>query len=238
MVATLPGGTGRGVHDRSVQPLVGVEIAEGGKQEAEGSDESETKAIERPPAIALARLQFGAPYLVGGQFGRGNVLLLTSPLDADWNTLPARPDFVAFVHELLFQLASRRGERNVAVGQPLVSLLPNAAQPAEAGATENFVIEGPDGEPHEPKINGEGASRLLVLDDTSLPGVYVLRRREPEDEKRLAGKAEADRKPVAPGKDKLAKPLAAQGRELFVVNADRRVQPRAADGRANRFDHR
>ena len=199
----------------------GVEIAEGGKQEAEGSDESETKAVERPPAIALARLQFGAPYLVGGQFGRGNVLLLTSPLDADWNTLPARPDFVAFVHELLFQLASRRGERNVAVGQPLVSLLPNAAQSAEAGATENFVIEGPDGEPHEPKINGEGASRLLVLDDTSLPGVYVLRRREPEDEKRLAGKAEEDRKPVAPGKDKLAKPLAAQGRELFVVNADR-----------------
>ncbi len=209
-----------------------VEVSEGGKQQADGSgqkaegngdadDDSEAKAVERPPAIALARLQSGAPYLVGGQFGRGNVLLLTSPLDADWNTLPARPDFVAFVHELLFQLASRRGERNVAVGQPLVSPLPNAAQPVEAKAAVNFVIEGPDGEPHEPKINGEGASRLLVLDDTSLPGVYVLRRREPEDEKRLAGKAEADRKPVAPGKDKLAKPLAAQGRELFVVNADR-----------------
>ncbi len=176
---------------------------------------------KRPPAIALARLQTGAPYLVGGQFGRGNVLLLTSPLDADWNTLPARPDFVAFVHELLFQLASRRGERNVVVGQPLVSPLPNAAHPAEAGVPVNFVIEGPDGEPHEPKVNGEGASRLLVLDDTSLPGVYVLRRREPEDEKRLAGKAEADHKLDVLGKEKRAKPLAAQGRELFVVNADR-----------------
>lgn len=203
----------------------GMGKGEGGKQKAEGGEDaddvSETKVVERLPAIALARLQSGAPYLVGGQFGRGNVLLLTSPLDADWNTLPARPDFVAFVHELLFQLASRRGERNVAVGQPLVSPLPNAAQSAEAGAEVNFVFEGPDGEPHEPKINGEGASRLLVLDDTSLPGVYVLHRRDPEDEKRLAGKADADRKPVAPGKDKLAKPLAAQGRELFVVNADR-----------------
>lgn len=199
-----------------------VEIAEVGKQKAEDAEtDSEKAAVERPPAIALARLQTGAPYLVGGQLGRGNVLLLTSPLDADWNTLPARPDFVAFVHELLFQLASRRGERNVAVGQPLVSPLPNAAQPLEAGAVVNFVFDGPDGEPHEPKISGEGASRLLMLDDTSLPGVYILRRRELEDEKRLAGKAQPDRKPVAPGKDKLAKPLAAPGRELFVVNADR-----------------
>ncbi len=194
-----------------------VEMKEGRRQKAEGSedtdDESEKVAVERPAAIALARLQTGAPYLVGGQFGRGNVLLLTSPLDADWNTLPARPDFVAFVHELLFQLASRRGERNVSVGQPLVSQMPSAAPPAEAGPPVSFVFEGPDGEPHEAKFSGDGASELLVLDDTSLPGVYALRRKEPADEQRLTGKAEANRKP--------AKPLAAKGRELFVVNADR-----------------
>jgi hypothetical protein len=202
-----------------------AELKEGRQQKAEGSEEadedSKMNEVERPPAIALARLQTGAPYLVGGQFGRGNVLLLTSPLDADWNTLPARPDFVAFVHEFLFQLASRRGERNVAVGQPLIGSLPNAAQPADAGAAVNFVFEGPDGEPREPKIRGEGASPLLVHDDTSLPGVYVLRRKEPADEQRLAGKADAARKPAVPEKDKLAKPFAAQGRELFVVNADR-----------------
>jgi len=199
----------------------GEDKGDGGKQEAEGSDESEPKTIERSPAIALARLQSGVPYLVGGQFGRGNVLLLTSPLDADWNTLPARPDFVAFVHELLFQLASRRGERNLTVGQPLVSPLPTAVEPVGVGTVVNFVFEGPDGEPHESKISGEGASRLLVFDNTSLPGVYVLRRREPEDEKRLAGKEEPDSKPIALVKEKLPKPLAAQGRELFVVNADR-----------------
>ena len=194
-----------------------VELKEGRRQRAEGSedteDESEKVAVERPPAIALARLQTGAPYLVGGQFGRGNVLLLTSPLDADWNTLPARPDFVAFLHELLFQLASHRGERNVSVGQPLVSQIPNAVPPAEAGPPMTFVFEGPDGEPREAKFSGDGVSGLLVLDDTSLPGVYALRRKEPADEQRLIGKAEANRKP--------AKPLAAQGRELFVVNADR-----------------
>ena len=200
-----------------------IEVAESRGPQAEGNETED--ASERSPAVVFARLQSGAPYLVGGQFGRGNVLLLTSPLDADWNSLPARPDFVAFVHELLFQLASRRGERNVAVGQPLVSTLPNEVQPveaeAEAGASADFVFEGPDGKPREAKINGEGTSRLLMLDDTSLPGMYSLRRKVPADEQRLAGKAEADRKPVAPEKNKPAKPLAAQGRELFVVNADR-----------------
>ena len=194
-----------------------VELKEGKKLKAEdkedASGEVEKNQTEQSPAMALARLQTGAPYLVGGQFGRGNVLLLTSPLDADWNTLPARPDFVAFVHELLFQLAARRGERNVSVGQPLISQMPSVVPPAEAGPPVTFVFEGPDGEPREVKFSGDGTSRLLVLDDTSLPGVYALRRKEPADEQRLIGKAEVNRKP--------AKPLAAQGRELFVVNADR-----------------
>ncbi len=173
------------------------------------------KPSEQQPAIVLARLQTGTPYLIGGQFGRGNVLLLTSPLDADWSTLPAKPDFVAFVHEWLFQLASRRGERNVAVGQPLVGQWPQSDKPAEAVPPNGFVFEGPDGEPREAKLNGEGASPLWVLNDTSLPGVYALRRKQPADEQRLAGK------PVAPEKDNPAKPVAAPGRELFVVNADR-----------------
>jgi hypothetical protein len=199
-----------------------VEVAEGKKQKAEGGeelkleDESEKDQVVRQPAVVLARLQTGAPCLIGSQFGRGNVMLLTSPLDADWSTLPAKPDFVAFVHEWLFQLASRRGERNVAVGQPLVGTLPAADKPVAADAPAAFVFEGPDGEPREAKLSGEGTSQLLVLDDTSLPGVYLLRRKEPGDEQRLSGKPAAPEK-----KNKPAKPLAAAGRELFVVNADR-----------------
>ena len=198
-----------------------VQIAEGKRQKAEGEeerkpdDEAEKDKVERQPAIVLARLQTGAPYLIGGQFGRGNVMLLTSPLDADWSTLLAKPDFVAFVHEWLFQLASRRGERNVAVGQPLVGSLPPSDKPADAETPMAFVFEGPDGEPREAKLSGEGTSQLLILDETSLPGVYSLRRKEPADEQRLSGKA------IAPEKNKPVKPLAAPGRELFVVNANR-----------------
>ncbi len=188
------------------------------KVDVEGNSKLETSDGQenRKPAIVLARLQTGAPYLVAGQFGRGHILLLTAPLDADWSTLPAKPDYVAFLHEFLFQLASRRGDRNVAVGQALVGPLPETAK------LEEFVFEGPDGDPRMPKLGGDDSSRLVVLDDTVLPGVYVFRRKEQADEQRLAGKNDSGGKPTEPPKRAAAKPVAiGPGRELFVVNADR-----------------
>jgi hypothetical protein len=184
-------------------------------EQPQPEDDSEKGQSERQPAVVLARLQTGAPYLIGGQHGRGHVMLLTSPLDADWNTLLAKPDFVAFVHEWLFQLAARRGERNVVVGQPLVGSLPLFDKPPGTGTPAAFVFEGPDGEPREARLRGEDASPLLVLDDTSLPGLYSLRRKEPAAEQRIAGKV------AAAEKNKPEKPFAAIDRELFVVNADR-----------------
>lgn len=182
-----------------------------------------SSAVERKRPIVLARLTTGAPYLVFGQFGRGNVLLLTAPLDADWSTMPAKPDYVAFVHEMLFQLASRRGDRNVPVGQPL--MIPLALETK----IEDFVFEGPDGEPRVPKLSGDEQSPLAMLDDTSLPGVYVFRQRGAADQPRRADNKEVDAKIPASGKAREPKPvvltpkLAVIGaaRELFVVNADR-----------------
>lgn len=177
---------------------------------------------DRQPALVLARLQTGAPYLIGGQFGRGNVLLLTSPLDADWNSLPTKPDFVPFVHELFFQLASRRGERNVAAGQPLlfpmtIHTTPTAAQKSQPNTTTELVFDGPDGELRSAKISDDKTSPIAMLEDTSLPGVYVLRRKDPSDEKRLANKSRSN------VFDKSKPAVAGFGleRELFVVNADR-----------------
>ena len=61
---------------------------------------------------------------------------------------------------------------------------------------------------------------LAVLNDTVLPGVYVLRRKEPADEALLAGTEDAAKKPPEPAK--VVKPMAlGPNRELFVVNADR-----------------
>ncbi len=175
-----------------------------------------TDEIERKPALVLARLQTGAPFLVSGQFGRGSILLLTVPLDADWSTLPAKPDYVAFVHELLFQLAARRGDRNVVVGQPLVSPLAVNVEPTE------FVFNSPDGELREPQLGGDDTSRLLVLNDTSLPGMYVLRKKGPNGPAPVRPSLPQRGGGLTPGNAaEIKQPAFGPGRELFVVNADR-----------------
>ena len=174
---------------------------------------------ERKPVTVLARLQTGAPYLVAGQFGKGQVLLLTVPLDADWSSLPAKPDFVPFVHEIIFQLAARRGDRNVKVGEALVCPIAEIAKGANAKSDE-FVFESPDAKPHQPKLSGDETMPLVVLDDTILPGVYILRRKDPADDALLMGKGDATKNGAEP--IKVAKPFAlGPGRELFAVNADR-----------------
>jgi hypothetical protein len=183
-------------------------------------DSAPKPQIERRPPVVLARLQTGAPYLVAGQFGRGNILLLTAPLDADWNTLPTKPDYVAFVHELLFQLAARRGDRNVAVGEPLIVQPPTRTDAAKPEASAEFLFEGPDGLLHEPQVRGDESTPLLVLNDTPLPGVYSLRRKLPGDDERLANRSKSaavSRAKPAPSNP----PLAIKDRELFAVNADR-----------------
>ncbi len=172
--------------------------------------------IAREPPVVLARLQTGAPYIVAGQFGRGQVMLLTAPLDAEWCSLPAKPDYVPFVHELLFQLASQRSNRNVAVGESLLAAAPNKIDPID------LVFEGPDGEPHNPQFNEDETPKRLTLSDTTLPGVYVLRRKEPDDITRLTRDASGKTLPKRAAQGITIKPPAAgELRELFVVNADR-----------------
>jgi hypothetical protein len=179
------------------------------------------RKIERQPPVVLARLQTGAPYLVAGQFGRGNILVLAAPLDADWNMLPAKPDYVPFVHELFFQLASRCGERNVAVGEPLIVLQPTRAVAERPETPADFLFESPEGMLHEPQVRGDMATPLLMFNDTALPGVYSLRRRIPGDNERLANQTKPDSVSRAKPLGAAPPPPAIKDRELFSVNADR-----------------
>ena len=162
------------------------------------------------------RIRCSGSYIEAGQCGRGQVMLLTAPLDAEWSSLPAKPDYVPFVHELLFQLASQRSNRNVAVGESLLAVAPNKIDPVD------LVFEGPDGEPHNPQVNEDETPKRLTLSDTTLPGVYVLRRKEPDDIGRLTRDASGKTLPkrAAPGLA-IKPPAASELRELFVVNADR-----------------
>lgn len=43
----------------------------------------------------------GAPFLIEADRGRGHVLLITTPLDADWSTLPLTPFYLPFVQSMV-----------------------------------------------------------------------------------------------------------------------------------------
>ena len=108
---------------------------------SEGAGESTA-----PVAQVLARFETGDPLLISREIGRGRGLLMTVPLDSDGSTLPAKQDFVPFLHELVFQLArGAAASRNVEAGQPLILAVP--AGFTLAGST----FHGPGGRLFEPE---------------------------------------------------------------------------------------
>lgn len=124
----------------------------------------------------LARLSQRDPWLIERRFGSGTVLQLASPLDADWSTLPAKNDFVPFIHELVFSLTAHRDRRNIPIGSPL--LLPLKKNEAAS----QFVASGPgiDGEPVE--FSQQGQIACVRFRRTDLPGLYFIHKKgEPKD---------------------------------------------------------
>lgn len=127
------------------------------------------EAVRTPPASIAARLSNGDPLLLERDYGHGRVLLMTAPLDSDWSTLPAKPDYVPFLHEALFHLASgSRASRNVAVGESMQFPVARDFDP------EAFAFQGPGKIVLPVQMGGDELRRLARLDDTSVPGVYRL----------------------------------------------------------------
>ena len=141
----------------------------------ETQPDNKTNNSDRLTASIAGKYSNGKTFLVSRSFGRGQVALMTSTLDADWTTLPARPDYVAFLHEWIFQLASGRVTRNVDTGSPLLYPI---AQGDEAG---NWVFIDPDGRELEAVPAGDELRPLVRLDSTYIPGIYRLRKRQVAD---------------------------------------------------------
>lgn len=149
---------------------VGVDLVRAGFQRIWQlqSLEPEPDQPQRSPATVAIRLESNDPLLLVSGFGRGNVALMTTPLDADWSTLPAKRDFVPFLHELVFYLASNRAALNVPAGTPLTI---SRQTPEE---TAQLRFERPDGELVSPLVEDRDGRQLVRLADTSLSGSYRL----------------------------------------------------------------
>jgi hypothetical protein len=123
----------------------------------------------RPGAVVLARLDTGDPWIVERPLGRGRVVLLAGPLDAEGGTLPVNPDFVPLLHELVTLLAAPgSAAMTIRTGEPLVAEL-DATLPDEV--TE-ATIRTPDGQAQRVPLDRGGGRIRLRYDATDRPGVY------------------------------------------------------------------
>jgi hypothetical protein len=123
-----------------------------------------------PDTAVLARFDTGDPWIVEGTHGRGRVLLLAAPIDAEGGTLPVNPDFVPLAHEWLFHLAAAATPRRARAGEPLVIDLPGSLPEV----VKELTGTRPDGEAIRAVVVRESGGVRARIDDTSESGVYRL----------------------------------------------------------------
>ncbi len=131
-------------------------------------------------ARVLATLGSGTPLLVEGTWGKGRVLLLSTPLDADWNALPLSGFYLPFVQSMVRYLAVPSEEsRNPIIGQPLLLIVHGPLDQNRA------TITLPDG--RQRGIASLGGPNLWQLhwSNTSEPGVYRFNYRQNGNEQSI-----------------------------------------------------
>lgn len=183
----------------------GPALAGFGKGEAPALGEAGLFAYRKlepaPGASVSARLDGGDPWVVERPRGRGRVVLLAGPLDAEGGTLPVNPDFVPLVHELALHLAG--GEpRDARPGEPLafdVDLGPDAGN---GPAPPTLPVLTPSGVSRPAAAVRAGTRLRATLDDTAEAGAYRLTLPEPPGGFAYATVAsdgrEADASPLEP----------------------------------------
>lgn len=138
--------------------------------DASGKANAKVRATLGTPLV-IAKLTTGDAWLVTCRYGRGQMAVLTTTLDADWNTLPARIDYVPWLHELLFSLASTSTNRNVDVGSPLVL---NVAPELKF---DDFEFVGPLNKKLAAEQVYDELQPAARLTEVTLPGVYRFTRK-------------------------------------------------------------
>ena len=126
-------------------------------------------ATRRPSARRIAEYGSGDAFLIGGDFGRGRVLLVTVPLDADWSTLPLSNFYLPFAQSAVRFLASGAiPQRNLTPGEALVA----DVGPAAEGRTATLTL--PDNSAADLPVLRFGGRGEVRYADTHRPGVYRL----------------------------------------------------------------
>ncbi|MBS0201495.1 MAG: VWA domain-containing protein [Planctomycetes bacterium] len=140
--------------------------------EEENTKPSKTPEVTVGTPLVIAKLSNGAPWIVTRRYERGMTAVLTSTIDADWNTLPAKTDFVPWLHEMLFSLASTSTNRNVDVGSPLVLNIPPELK------IDQYEFVGPGNRRFPADRIPDELQPGAILTGVNLPGIYRFARKE------------------------------------------------------------
>ena len=120
-------------------------------------------AVEpQPDDAALIRFEDGGELLIERHVGAGRLLVLTSPLDREWNDLAIHPLFVRFIGEAARYLTSAAAAPNALVGSIL---------PLGMNASNGAQVFDPHG--NRATALGETAERPRILADQV--GFYEVR---------------------------------------------------------------
>ena len=116
----------------------------------------------QPDDAVLIRFEDGHPLLIERHIGAGRLLLLTSPLDRDWNDLAIHPLFVRFIGEAARYMTAAAAAPNTIVG---------AVLPMGINGRNGAQVFDPTGNRVLALSDTAGQTRLLA----SLPGFYEVR---------------------------------------------------------------
>jgi hypothetical protein len=130
-------------------------------------------AAPRAGAGIIASYADGKPFLIERAVGRGRVLLMTTPVDTDWNTLPLTHFFLPFAQSAVRYVAAGVSNellvrRNLLPGQPINADVYDVLDPRKV------LIDGPLGPvpSNRMAMSESGAYGQVHYADTSVPGVY------------------------------------------------------------------
>jgi hypothetical protein len=120
----------------------------------------------RTDAQVLASYASGSAMLIAGNFGHGRVLLITTPLDGTWSTLPLGNFYLPMVQSMARFLAARPN-RNLAPGEPIVAQF-------DTGEELAAVVTSPDGARRNVPLEPAGDAVEVRYTATAQPGIYTV----------------------------------------------------------------
>jgi hypothetical protein len=119
--------------------------------------------------VVLAQLTSGDPLVLEVPFGEGAVIVLASALDRSGSDLPTRSDYLPFLHEAVFRLASSQSRLNLACGDPLMVQreIPRSAPHSAPAPTATDSAVAPSGPAAPASGNSESGNSNPAAEKTT-----------------------------------------------------------------------